>query len=1174
MLIEYSLILQIDDRRFQLTLLRFFRGFVALLVLVVPAAALGDFSYLFVFHRSGTTASVFDAETLRPVAAPVVGSGAFAAFAVPDRVAIGFVKFYVVSRDSITILDSEFAVRGTVFLLGADPAPFGDVAKAGKASTASTTSTGAAALTPDNGRLLIVSGERLYVLDTADDSVAAVVDLGFVAHGVAGSGDSAAALLSSLNSNLIRRVDLASGELAPTVLFLPEIATDIVTSPREVASPGDALAYVAGQRAIYQLGDRTRLFWRPILANASGASASASGASYPEATVVNGAKSVPGGVSSLGDLDAAKAMVLLTRLHVGIDRRFIAQIDGRLFHGSLSAGGSAVEVTTVTGEGLAKSFADFAFADFEASPDGRLLYGIDEPEGRILKIELDASETPELVIVPAPASGLSLVSMPREAEPNPPFGIAETPPSISVLTKVSGDRQTVQQGSHLDLPLVVSAQLGGTPRADVSLIVSTTPADALSCTSNHPTDSNGAANISCTAFPVDATTVATISVRDEEGNGLGEPFKITIRADSAAEEPLRKVSGDRQVAVRDSSLSAPLVISAQVNREPLAHSQLTVETSNEQALLCPSTVFSDAGGQASIACAAGSAAVPTTVAISVTDGSGHALSDPFTVTVPAASADVESLKLLTDVLLEVHVGQTIEDGVQVRAFDVDGARVSGAIISFSSDKDVKFDPEMDTTLSNGVAETTLTFSCRIGPGTIHVSASPGTGSVSVPFLAVTGPAASMSKDQGDNLTGIPGQLLDSQALVVQLTDECGNPVSGVDVSWAVDPPEAASLLNVISISDGRGRSSVVVQLGDQPRAFSVTATSGPFSATFNLTVTAPPAQLAVISGNTQNVVLGQTIAQPLVVEVQDDQGGGVSGVQVLFTVVEGSATLTPGAAAVTDSQGLASVFVQAGDRVGLVRVSANAAGKTVTFEINVVGLVPLVTNAGFVNGASFTPGWVPGSTGSIFGVGLMQVRGVVAPGQAPFPTVLEGVRVRVNGADAPILSMANLNGQEQINIQVPFGLVGPGTVEIDNNGSRATFEGITIFSVQPAVFEVSLEGVRIAAALHADFTLVTPLKPALPQEVILLFLTGLGPTSPAVETNVPGPTPPARSIVDPIVAIDDTGAQVLGSFYAPGLVTVYQVNFRMTANAQPGNRKLSFVGAGARAVEVVIPVGR
>ena len=159
---------------------------------------------------------------------------------------------------------------------------------------------------------------------------------------------------------------------------------------------------------------------------------------------------------------------------------------------------------------------------------------------------------------------------------------------------------------------------------------------------------------------------------------------------------------------------------------------------------------------------------------------------------------------------------------------------------------------------------------------------------------------------------------------------------------------------------------------------------------------------------------------------------------------------------------------------------------------------------------------------------------------------------------------------------MPFGLVGRGAVTIENNGSRATFEGVTILSVQPAIFEVSLDldGVRIATALHADFTLVTPLRPALPGEIILLFLTGLGPTNPAVGTNVLGPVPPARSTVDPIVGIDDTGAEVLGSFYAPGLVTAYQVNFRIPANARPGNRKLSFVAAGARASEVAIPIGR
>ena len=1070
-----------------------------------------------------------------------MGRGAFAAFGMPNRAGAGFEKFYVVANGSVVILDSGLGPKGTVFLPEANPDSFSN-------ATAPD-----AALTPDCRRLLIVSGERMFILDTSADSVAAVLDLGFVANGVAGSRDSAFAYITSPNSNLVRRVNLGSKGLEQTGLYLPEVVTDIVTSP------GGSRIYVAGRRAIYELNKRTERFWRPVVTSSSDV-----GASITKAT-----NSFSIEVTSLDGPIPAGLTPPLSKLHVGSDRHFLAQIDGLLFEGRLGLGGAAVEVATSAEKDLAAPFASLA-----VSGDGRVVYAVDQPEGRILRLDLDGPETPAEAILSAPANALSLVSMPSAAGV---FGSALTNDnrgSISVLTKVSGDGQSVEQGSQLDPPLVVSAGLHGAPRAKAKLTVTTMPPAALSCAPNVLTDSSGTASISCTAFNVDSTTVATISVRDDDGLTLGEPFRVTIRADAEEEEPLRKVSGDRQVAAPGAALPAPLVLSAQMDGRPWVRSQLTVETSDEQTLLCPSSVFTDEAGRASIACATGSAAVPATVQVSLTAASGHALSDPFTVTVPAASADVESLTLLTEEILEVYGGQTIKNGIQVRAFDVDGARVSGAAISFSSDKDVKFDPEVATTLSNGKAETTPTFSCRVGPGTIRINASPGTGSLTVGFTAGTGPAAGMTKVQGDKQSGIPGLLLDRQALVVELGDECGNPVAGLEITWAVDPPDAASLVNVIPISDARGRSSAVVQLGDQQRAFTVTATSGIFSATFNLTVSAPPARLSLISGDGQNVVLGQTIAQPLVVEVRDEQGGAVAGAEVLFAVIEGSATLTPSGTAATDSQGLASVFVQAGDRLGLVRVTANAAGKTVTFEIGVVGRVPFVTNAGFVNGARFTPGWVPGSAGSIFGVGLMQVRGLVAPGQVPFPTVLEGVRVRVNGADAPILSMANLRGQEQINIQVPFGLVGPGRVEINNNGSIATFEGITIFSVEPAIFEVSVDGVRIAAALHTDFTLVSPQKPALPNQIILLFLTGLGPTNPAIETNMPGPVPPARSIVDPVVAIDDTGAEVLGSFYAPGLVTAYQVNFRVPPNAQPGNRKLSFVAAGARAVEVVIPVGR
>ncbi len=251
-------------------------------------------------------------------------------------------------------------------------------------------------------------------------------------------------------------------------------------------------------------------------------------------------------------------------------------------------------------------------------------------------------------------------------------------------------------------------------------------------------------------------------------------------------------------------------------------------------------------------------------------------------------------------------------------------------------------------------------------------------------------------------------------------------------------------------------------------------------------------------------------------------------------------------------------------------------GKNVSFTINTIGRLPQVTALGFVNAASFRQGWVPGSAGSIFGVGLTEgVDGEVLPQVFPFPTILRGVRVRINGIEAPILALANVNGQEQINVQVPFGLTAPGTatVRIENNGAESTIAGVPLLAVQPGIFENSRNGVRIAAALHADFSLVEPSHPARPNEVILLFLTGLGITDPAVGTNVPGPAPPPRSVISPVVGIDDEGVEVLGSFYAPNLISAYQINFRVPQDVQLGNRKLSVVSGGVASQDTLLSIG-
>ncbi|MCP5117656.1 MAG: hypothetical protein GY953_43085, partial [bacterium] len=163
----------------------------------------------------------------------------------------------------------------------------------------------------------------------------------------------------------------------------------------------------------------------------------------------------------------------------------------------------------------------------------------------------------------------------------------------------------------------------------------------------------------------------------------------------------------------------------------------------------------------------------------------------------------------------------------------------------------------------------------------------------------------------------------------------------------------------------------------------------------------------------------------------------------------------------------------------------------------------------------------------------------------------------------------------QINVQVDFDISpGPATVVINNNGSTASISGVQILDVQPGIFEVSVGGGRFAAALHANFSLVTPSNPARPGEIILLFLTGMGPLIPPVGTNVPGPIPPAATMHPAVVGIDDVGMETLASVYAPTLVTAYQVNFRVGDNVQSGNRRLVVIVNGIPSQPALLPVGR
>jgi uncharacterized protein (TIGR03437 family) len=236
---------------------------------------------------------------------------------------------------------------------------------------------------------------------------------------------------------------------------------------------------------------------------------------------------------------------------------------------------------------------------------------------------------------------------------------------------------------------------------------------------------------------------------------------------------------------------------------------------------------------------------------------------------------------------------------------------------------------------------------------------------------------------------------------------------------------------------------------------------------------------------------------------------------------------------------------------------------------------PAITAAGIVNAASLAPGLVPGGLVSVFGTGLSTgVMGTDLPGGA---TSHKGTVVLIGGWPAPLLSVTNLNGQEQINLQVPFELAAgtSTTVHVVNNGQRSSVEGVPVYTAKPGIFEAPLGpgGLPLGAVMHPNGSIVTTANAAWRGEVVAVFLTGAGGLAPYVETGQYGPVPPAETQMPIAVLVDNIPAKVLFSGYAPGFIGLNQVNFEIPSSLASGLIRTLVVQAGGNSSqESFLPV--
>lgn len=203
-----------------------------------------------------------------------------------------------------------------------------------------------------------------------------------------------------------------------------------------------------------------------------------------------------------------------------------------------------------------------------------------------------------------------------------------------------------------------------------------------------------------------------------------------------------------------------------------------------------------------------------------------------------------------------------------------------------------------------------------------------------------------------------------------------------------------------------------------------------------------------------------------------------------------------------------------------------------------------------VNAADLSAGIAPGGLISVFGSQLSPVN--LATADMPLPTALADSCITVNGLPMPILFVS----PNQVNAQMPFETVGNVDIILRTPGGSSDTYKLQVIPTAPSVFHSGVAGPNtdIPTIIRNDNgELVTDSDPVHRNDVLLIFLTGMGLTSPAVPTGNPAPLNPlAIALTAPTVSIGGVQLPLLYFGLAPGEVGVYQINAKVPANVPAG----------------------
>ena len=405
----------------------------------------------------------------------------------------------------------------------------------------------------------------------------------------------------------------------------------------------------------------------------------------------------------------------------------------------------------------------------------------------------------------------------------------------------------------------------------------------------------------------------------------------------------------------------------------------------------------------------------------------------------------------------------------------------------------------------------------------------------------------------------------------------------------------------VSLSVQQAGGNCNVQLGVASAQVAAAGVTGSFTVTTPCTFTARSNTTWITATATANSVLYSVATNPSV----QSRTGTITAGGAIFTITQAGSTcnfavspetldIQPSGAsgvikvtttsgcewtAISDSPWIRITGRIAGGTQGELQytVDANAAGSARSGTLTVAGRAvvvrqnsgnaPQLTAGGIVHSASYQAGGVsPGEIVTIFGEELGPAMLTTATLEADGVTVsklLAGTRMLFDGVAAPLV----YTSRGQVSAIVPYSVAGKPTVPViaEYLGARSTPVNLRILPAVPALYSLDASGAGPGAILNQDGSVNSAATPAAVGQVVILFGTGEGLTTPLQADGrlTPGVEPLPRPRLRVTVTIGGVECPVLYAGAPPGLVAgALQINVQLPAGVPLGE-----------AVPVVLSVG-